>query len=212
MSEDSENHGPQPHLGPLIGKKREPIEIKDPTKGMKSQWKKNEGLPITRIKYDGLFDWDGLYRLIYGWFIDRGYYFEEKSLKHKVPTPMGEEREYWFQGWRKMTEYAKIWIDVYMHFYEAREVEVIKDGKKKKLMKARFFIEMSGKVETDFQGRWDKSGFNLWLKDLFDQTVVRRDMDVIWSDRHYYIIYKLHTLIRQYLDMQARDNAYYDMW
>lgn len=192
--------------------KEEIVKDIDPEALVPKKETKEVNLPITRIKYDGLFDWEGLYRLIYRWFIDRGYYFEEPSIKHKVPTQAGEEKEYLITGHRKVNEYVKVWINVFFHFYEMREVEVIKEGKKKKLVKSRFSCEINGKVETDYQKKWESSVFLIHLKNFMDKLILKRDMDTIWSDRHYYIIYKLQTEIRQFLDMQAKEHAYYDMW
>lgn len=164
------------------------------------------------IKYDGIFDWQALYRIVWNWFVDRGYYVEEPTIKHKVPNPMGSNDEYNLVGWRRITDYAREWVEVYFEFYEMKDVEVIKEGKKKKLTKARFRLDITGWIETDWEGRWKKTNLTVWVNNWMQKVMLKRDLDVIWTDRLYYIMYKLHTIIRNYLDMQAKDNAYYDMW
>lgn len=165
-----------------------------------------------RIKYDGIFDWEGLYRMIYDWFRARNYYFEETSIKYKVPSPLGAEVKVDMSGWRKTTDYIKEWVSVFIIFYDLREVEVIKDGKKKKLMKGKMIIEVHGYVETDWQGRWNQTQFGQYLKEFYDKFLIKKDLENVWWDRLYYIMYKLHTEIKNYLDMENRENAYYDMW
>lgn len=165
-----------------------------------------------RIKYDGLFEWEGLYKLIYLWFVERGYYFEETFVKTKIPTPMGAENEYELKGWRKSTDYIKEWVRVKIHTFEMREVEVIKEGKKKKMVKARMFIDFYGNIEMDYQQRFAATQFGQYLRSFYDRLFLKKEFDSIWSDRLWYYIYKLHAEVKQYLDMQAKENAFYDVW
>ncbi|MDP2750221.1 MAG: hypothetical protein Q8O89_05290 [Nanoarchaeota archaeon] len=165
-----------------------------------------------RIKYDGIFDWEGLYRMIYDWMMFRGYYFEEVGIKHKVPNPMGAEIKYELSGWRKTTPYMMEWIRIYVIFYDLREVEVVKEGKKKKLAKGKMIMEVYGNIETDWQHMWDKTMFGKYLKEMYDKFIMKKQLEVIWWDRLYYTMYKLHTDIKNFLDMENRTNSYYDVW
>lgn len=172
----------------------------------------NYPLRTFRIKYDGMFDWTGLYKLIYEWFIDRGYYFEEKVAAHKIPTPMGAEDEYEFEGWKRTTSYMKEVIKMHLHFFEMRDVEVIKDGQKKKMVKARVIMTFSGGIETGYAGRWSQTQLGQQLRGLLENYVIKKELESIWWDRLYYVMIKLHTEIKNYLNMQAKENAYYDVW
>ena len=165
-----------------------------------------------RIKYDGLIDWGGLYKLIYEWFTQRGYYFEEGSIKHKIPTPMGAEDQFTFTGWRKTTQYMQENIKLHVHFFEMREVEVIKEGQKKNLIKARMVLTFNGDVQTDYQERWSQTQLGQYLKSFYERYIIKKDLESVWWDRLYYVIYKLHNEIKLFLDMQAKENAYYDIW
>lgn len=165
-----------------------------------------------RIKYYGLFDWEGLYRLIFNWMQDKEYFYEEPSYQHKVPSPLGAEQKIRMSGWRKTTEQMREWIFLYIHFFEMREVEVIKDGKKQKLIKARVYIEITGRFELDYQERWKQTYLGAYLKDFYDKYLIKKHAELMFWDRLYYRIYKLNGEIKQFLDMQARENAYYDVW
>ncbi len=164
------------------------------------------------IKYNGIFDLDSLYKMIYEWFMDRGYYFEETGYKHKVPNPSGAEDEVTWSGWRKTTEYMREWVTVYFFFWGKRDVEVIKEGKKVKLTKSRMLIELDGRIELDYQKRWEQSQFGQYLRDFYHKYIVKKELESIWWDRLYYIMLKLHNEIKEFLDMQSKENAYYDMW
>ncbi|OIO65088.1 hypothetical protein COY28_03140 [Candidatus Woesearchaeota archaeon CG_4_10_14_0_2_um_filter_57_5] len=172
------------------------------------------GIPMwpMRIKYFGLFDWEGLYKMVYNWYQQKGYFYNETNYSYKVPTPMGAEMKLKCEGWRKTNDYMREWIYVYYHFFEMREVEVIKDGKKQKLTKARFYIELTGMVEMDYHGRWKQTLMGAYLKEFYHKFIIKKHMELMWWDRLYYRIYKLHGEIKQFLDMQGKENAYYDVW
>ena len=163
------------------------------------------------IKFTGIFDYDLLYKTITNWFIDYGYYLEEPLYKHKVPTPIGAEQEIGWTGWKKITEYVKYWIQVYTHIYNLKDVEVVKGGVKKKLQRAEMIIEFSAYVETDYPGIVN-SKFGEYLKDFWDKYLLKKDMDTIWTDQLYYVMYKLHTAVKEALGMKTYPDPFKEVW
>jgi len=190
-------------------KEEKPNEFKSP---VAHKALKEFPLRILKVKYDGIFDWSGLYKLIYEWFIDRGYYFEEKLAGHKIPTPMGAEDEFEFEGWKRTTSYMKEVLKLHFHFFEMRDIEVIKDGQKKKLVKARVIMTFSGAIETGYADRWDENQLGQQLRTLLESYIMKKEIESIWWDRLFYILLKLQTEVKEYLNMQAKENAYYDVW
>ena len=170
------------------------------------------GHPYSRIIYDGVFDWDGLYQFIVNWFRNRHYYFEEKDYKYKVPTIFGIEEEFKWNGWRKVTDYYKYDITLEMHTFDVRKIEIVENGEKKTMYKGRFILEFWGKVETDYQGRFQDNPFGLALKKFLDRFIFFKPMDDVWSDRLHYIIEKFEGQIKEYLDMTGKGNAFEDVW
>jgi len=173
-----------------------------------------DGVPLL-LKYDGLFDLDNLYRLIQEWIVNQEFYFEEKTVKHKVPSPAGAEKDYDFHGWRNINEYAKFYIRVYIKIYNLKYIEVIKEGKKKKLTKAQLKIYIKGELELDYKNRFEKNKFLIALKKFYNKYILKEGEGIIggvWWDQLYYHIYKLHAVIKEYLDMESKGNAYYDVW
>lgn len=169
-------------------------------------------LRIQYIKHYGIFDLPGLYRMIYNWLVDRGFEVIERKVKHKAPTPAGEQDEIWWDAWLRETDYIRNWIHLIFFFYEIKEVDVVKDGKKKKLTRARIRIELTGKIETDWQKKWEKSAFLSNLQKFYEKYIIRKDIETIWWDKHYYNTLKLHAAIKEYLDQEAKANAFYDVW
>jgi len=173
-----------------------------------------EGMPQI-IKYDGICDIDGLYKLIQQWFVDQGFYFEEPTIKHKVPSPAGAEQDQDMRGWRNVNEYVRFNLKVYLKIRDLKEIEVIKEGKKKRLSKCRLRIYIAGDIELDWQGKFDKSPFLQQLKKFYNKYIIKEDEGIIggvWWDQLYYRMFKLTTIIKEFLDMESKGNAYYDMW
>ncbi len=159
------------------------------------------------IKYRGVFDFDGLYRMMVDWFENQGYEFQETTYKHKVPSPMGAEQELGWFAWRKVNAYVKYWVKISFHIWDMKEVEVIRDGKKKKMLSARMHIEFSGYVELDWQKTFSGNKFLVALQDWMNKYVLHKTITGTWEDELYYRIHKLFYLTKQYLNMETVHNA-----
>lgn len=160
------------------------------------------------VRYKGIFDMEGLYRLIVQWLKSRRYWFHETTYKHKIPSPFGVEEEIRFRAERKVDEYHEYDVDIYFHLWNMQEVEVIKDGKKVKLIKARLDITITGTMTLDYQGRFDKSPFYQKLRHFYHAYMIKDKIEFVWYDTFYYRLIKLQALIKDYLDMQAKSHEY----
>ena len=169
-------------------------------------------VPTQYIKHYGIFDLQGLYQMIYNWLVDRGFEVKELKLKHKVPSAAGEEEEIWWEAWINETDYIRNYITLIFFFYDIKEVEVVKGGGKKKLTRTRILIELGGRFETDWQGKWKRSKFLSHLQKFYERFIIKKEINNIWEDKLYYNILKLHTAIKEYIDQEAKANAFHDVW
>lgn len=171
-------------------------------------------IPLT-LKYDGIFDLDNFYKMVQQWIVDQGFYFEEGTFKHKVPSPAGAEQDYDLSGWQNISEYVRFTIRVYIKTYNLKDLEVIKDGKKRKLSKTKMKVRIAGEVVLDYNNRFEKNKFLLGLRSFYHKYILKEDEGVIgglWWDKLYYMLFKLHSEMKEYLDMESKGNAYYDVW
>ena len=172
-------------------------------------------VPIKKmvVKKVGIIDLDGLYKIMQRWFYDDKYYFEEPTFRIRPGTPAGLEYEMVWTGWRKMNEYVKYNVNVWFYVWDAKEIEVVKEGRKLKLTKCRLQIEFDGDVELDYTGRFGKTKFGKVLFNLYNYFILQSEKIISnWWDELYYRVYKLQTITKEYLDMEAKGNAYYDVW
>lgn len=160
------------------------------------------------IEYKGIFDLEGLYKMIIKWLQDRSYEFHEKTYKHK-PGMVGKEQEMKWEAWQKYNDYVRFWFDVYIHVWDIIEVEVVRDNQKVKMVKARIRIVLGGRVDRDWLGTWNKNKSLRRLRDFYDKYVVFKDMSSVWSDLMHYKLVKLQNEIKEYLGMETPSRAYY---
>jgi len=166
---------------------------------------------VTKIRYRGLYDFEGLFRLMRAWFEAREYDFYEKRYKHKS-KPAGAELEINFEAHREINEYARNVIKVYFHIWDAEEVEVVKDGRKRKMWDARMLIDFSGLVELDYDSHWDHSPFTRTMRSFYHRFVIRHEIDDVWTDKLWYKINELQQECKRFLGMQSESDVYDDMW
>ena len=164
------------------------------------------------IKMNGIFDFKGLYHVMHDWFVDRGYYFEETLYKHKVPSPAGAEQTINWSGWKKVNEFVKYWIKLYIKVWDMKQLEVVKNGEKKILTKARLRIFFEGEIEFDYAKRFSGNKFLQSLQDIYLNYIIKKDLQNIYEDQLWYVIYKLHRVTKEFLDFDTKGNAFYDVW
>ena len=162
------------------------------------------------VRYVGIFDFEGLYRLMVDWFKKRRYWFHEHTYKYKVPLPTGAELEIKWYAEKNITDYFREKINVEFHIWDYTEVEVLQNGVKKELAKARMDIKITGELILDWQDKFEGSKFKKLVRDFYNYHIIRKKVETIWHDEVHYRDLKLQTLIKEYLDMEAKANEYRD--
>jgi hypothetical protein len=162
-------------------------------------------VPVIRVRYNGLFDFDGLYASVIEWAKSYNYMWHEKQFKHKV-NPGGAELEIWWYVEKRVDEFIKYDIDMNVHIWDLHEVEVDISGKKKKLTNARIEIKIKGKVIGD-QNEFSKGKgkLNKIFSGLYKEKVnPEEDHEGIL----HYRINNLQGVMKDYFDMQTKKNVY----
>jgi len=169
------------------------------------------GAPNQKILFKGIFDFDELYRVMHDWFMFRGYTLHETKYKLKAKDT-GKEKEIQWQAWRKVNDILKSWFKIHIQVWNIEPIEVVKDGEKKILTKARLMIFVNGEVEIDYDDRFEGSKFKQTLRDFLVSFVIKGKIDSVWGDKVQFMQYKLLDVIKQTLDMQIKGNEHFDVW
>jgi len=166
-------------------------------------------LPVARIKYRGLFDYPKLLNAMRRWFLDNGYEFQERQIKHKVPSPAGYDQEMLWTGHKKISGYDRFNVRFRFHIWEIKEVDVVKKNKKTMMWNARVQIEMSSDVELDYNNYFERgnSRFLIGLRDWIHKFLLFNKITSGWTDELYYRVYKLHRITKESLGMSTSTDS-----
>jgi hypothetical protein len=161
------------------------------------------------IRYRGVFDYDGMYKMMHAWLISKRFLFNETKYKDKVATPFGNELEIKWEAEKKVTEFIKEYIQIEFHLWDFSEVEIIKDGKKTKAAKTRMEIKFFARLELDYSQKFSGgSDFSKKLGKFYVENIIYWDWRIRYANALEYSIYDLHTKVKKYLNMDSGSNAY----
>lgn len=163
--------------------------------------------PTMTLQYNGLFDLDGMYAAVTDWAKNYGFMWHEKKYNHKVPSPGGAEQEIDWEMTNRVTEYFKYIINISLHIYDLRDVDIEVAGKKKSLSNARITIKIIGTLEYDWQKLRDRGKFAKWIAPFRDTKI--NDIED-YEGQLFYRVQNLHNLFKQYLDTQSKKYIYFN--
>ncbi|MFH1770390.1 MAG: hypothetical protein ABH828_02420 [archaeon] len=159
------------------------------------------------VQYNGDYDLGGLYKLITGWLMDRGYEFQDKRFKEKEDLAEGNYMKLDFTGRKKETAYTRLWMFLRIRIWEKKDEERIVDGEKKLITGGRIIIRIQGKVEFDWQDRFTGTKFREVLGSFYN-WVMKKEHEILHVDRQEYEVLKLEYAIKKFLKMETGTHAY----
>ena len=168
-------------------------------------FRKKMGAFLNYLQYKGVWDMQDLYEFVASFFHRHKFKFYELRYIYKKPGPFGTENYHIWEATRKVEEYYKFTIRIFLHTFDEQNVEVVmKDGSKKIYSKGRLWIQFRGSIETDYEGKWEENAFYANLRNFYHKYVIWKKLEAIWWDNMYYKIFlKLQSLIKERLKMES---------
>ena len=155
------------------------------------------------IRYRGIFDFDGLYKFMIKWLKDKDFDFYERKILDKPPY-----RIYKMEGRKKINFYAMLMLLPELWLWEAKTVEVIRDGQKKMLTEARMKIVINGGYTTDYDGDFEKTKGLKKIEAFLNNKILYHEILLKYFDYLDYFMYDFMTDVKKYLEMETASNAY----
>ncbi|MEM4282158.1 MAG: hypothetical protein QXU88_00735, partial [Candidatus Woesearchaeota archaeon] len=159
-------------------------------------------IPVSIIRYAGLFQKEKLLRTVRGWLLSERYLFSEPKHKYSS-SPTGATLEVRFEGDRKVTSYVRFKIVVDILINEMKDVQVVKDGIQTVLQEGKILIETKGTLELDWQNRFGGSKFLQGLHDFYLKYIIKKKIDEVWWGALYSKIFKLNSVIREAIGFET---------
>ena len=165
-----------------------------------------------KIRYKGVFDFEGVYNTIYHWFRDRQFRFHEQRFKTKAHTALGNEFKLNLWAEREDSEYYKYYAKMFLHLWESKEIPVIIDGKQVMRMKGRMHIDIEGSVITDWQKRYhsDVNFLHKMMENFLNKTVLKYDIDMKHVDVFDKELHRLEHEIKKVLKMETDESGVFE--
>lgn len=161
-------------------------------------------VPTFTVRYQGLYDFDGLYAAVIDWAKNYGYMWHEQTYKHKVPSPKGAVQEWLWLLDKNVTEYIAYSIKIKAKAYDLTEVEVeTESGRKKILTSGKIKIILSGTTNVDWQKKFKGSKVKEWYHKMFKHIFVK-EITSGFNDVQHYRLLNLQAMVKKYLDLQTK--------
>jgi hypothetical protein len=124
------------------------------------------------LSYEGVFNIKELYRLIDKWFKDHGY--DKQEIKNWEDVSEAEKQIVLeIIPYKKVSDYARIDIRIFIIFSKLTEVDIEKDNIKFKMNKGRGEFYFDAYVVTDYENKWETKPFFYFVKNVFDKFIYR---------------------------------------
>lgn len=145
---------------------------------------------VARVKHRGFFDFQDIVKTIQTFLKQRMYLaYDWPAYKYKIPSPGGAEYEIIVEGSKKVTEYVKFKLEIFLRVFDMREVEIVRDGEKIKTNEGKVHIEIFADKALDWQKRFEGKGkwgkFLEWLKDVYEKYIIRYKISDYYDDLLY---------------------------
>lgn len=164
------------------------------------------------IRFKGVFDIHELYKIIYDWLVSRHYQVHEHKYKSIALQTGGKERSFDWNAHRKVTDFVMYWMYIHFQFQDLMDIEVIKDGKPKKMQRGLILIRIEHDLEFDFAERMTRSKFGKTLVGFMTTWMWKKKIDTLWEDKLRFKSYELMNLIKETLEFMTKGNEHYDVW
>jgi len=128
------------------------------------------------LQYEGLFQIQELYLVIDKWLRQKGYdKFEKRNYEHVLKD--GKYIEMELEPWKKITDYAKITLNMYFHLHNVKDVVVKKDNKDISMNQGKIRIRFIGYLVTDYEHKWEGKPYFYFLRAVFDKWIYKVSAD-----------------------------------
>lgn len=144
------------------------------------------------IKYNGVFDFDKLYKGMHDWFVMHRYDFQEKEQTRKGKD-LGAFMELEWAGERRVDEYAKFSITVHFIIEEMERVENLDKGK--------LLIELAASLILDYKNSWQSNSFKKFLFNIYNKYIIKEKIKKYYFGKLYAEVTDLQDTGKSILDL-----------
>ena len=155
------------------------------------------------IRYRGIFDMDGLYKMMVQWIKSRDFDFYDRRNLDKPPYKIFK-----LEGRKKINYTVMYTLNPEIWVMEGKPVEIIKDGHMKHLMEGRLKIIIDGNIILDYDGDFEDTPGNKKIEKFLYGKVLYHEYFIKHLDYFDYYLYDMMQDVKKFLEMETATNAY----
>jgi hypothetical protein len=155
------------------------------------------------IKFRGIFNFDGFYKFMVKWIKDHDFDFYETKVWDYPPYKIHK-----MMGRKKVSFYAMFLLLPEIWVWEAKPVEIVKDGKTQTLTEGRMKVVINGGYILDYDGDFEKSPGIKKIEAFLNGKIMYHENLLKYFDYLDYYLYDFMTDVKKYLEMETATNAY----
>src|SRR3989344_1637366 len=121
---------------------------------------------ILTISYEGIFDFDNLYKTLHQWFKRHRYTFKESDYKEYRDRGQQHLSTLW-QGSKKITDYVTYVMEVNIYLNNMTSLAV--KGKKK--IKGSLTIKIAAFLQKDYEETWSRKVWSKFIREVYDKFI-----------------------------------------
>ena len=164
------------------------------------------------LRYKGIFDLNEVYRIIYDWLVSKGFQVQESKYRSIVLPHGAKELSFDWNAHKKGNEFVMVHMMIHFQIEDLQEIEVLKDGEKKKLVKGILFIRVTQDLEYDFSEQFAYSKMHQTIVRFLADFMWAKKIETYWEDKARFKSYELVNVIKETLDFMTKGNEHYDVW
>jgi hypothetical protein len=127
------------------------------------------------LVYEGLLNINDFYLTIDKWLREKGYDKYEKRNIEQVYKD-GRQIELEIEPWKKITDYARIVINMTFWMTNLKDVQVKKDKYTVKMTQGKVTMRMIAYLDTDYENMWEGKAVYFFLRTVIDKWIWRVDV------------------------------------
>ncbi len=128
-----------------------------------------------KIIYKGFFDVTQLTRMIEQYFKTKAY--DKRIVRDEEHVEKDSKYIHlWWEPYKKITDYIKFEIRIWIYITNVTQVEKDIDGIKTKINKGDFYITLDGFLITDYEHRWEEKPLYFFFRTVFDKFIYKMQM------------------------------------
>jgi hypothetical protein len=128
-------------------------------------------VPRETISFEGFFSVKEVHDLIMDWIFTKGYVPVESKAQQVVKKD-AKFFEYTFIPFKKLSDYAKSCAKIVVSASDCKDIIAEIAGKKKKMQDGKVLITVEGILETDYESKWEKTGWLYAFRVIFEKYVI----------------------------------------